>query len=329
MLVGLALPRVVPFKGEIVIRRSPMLVYAYVASSRNYLSWAPWAADDPAPVTALAGPATGIGSIVRWHTEVEGAHSGERVITAAVARRSIGERVMLEHYPPIVGRLQLTPVPLGTKLDWSANIDTGYNPIERWRAQLNLKQALGGRISLGLSRLATQVERFNTIPFDDLQPELVNTPAVTFAYREVDVSLNSADTIASLRKNYSDIAGLLAANRIPVNGAPLKINVEEEAPTERILAALPVAAGTILPAGLGVGISQSYAGPAWRLRTTGTYPELLKFRTRVNMLLAASGLTLVAPSWEIYTPRGQAGEVNAELFMPIDIDTSPTSAAKR
>lgn len=327
-LIGLALPRVVTFAAETQIRRTPVLVYAYATSSRNYVGWAPWAADDPAPDVALGGPAVGVGSIVRWRANVDGARSGERTITAATDQRQIEESVKLAHYPPIVGRLELARSGAGTRVTWSGQIDTGYNPIERWRAQLQLKQALRGQVNLGLKRLATQVERFNTIPFDDLKPELVNTPSVSFAYREIDVSINSNDTIASLQQTYRDLARVLVANRIPVIGPPLKINVEEEAPAERVLAALPVAAGTSLPADLGVGISQSYAGPAWRLRATGAYPDLLRLRARVNMLLAASGLTLVAPSWEVYTPHGDAGQVDAVLFFPVDIVASAEGKAR-
>lgn len=101
------------------------------------------------------GPASGPGATVRWNDPEWG--EGEWTLTHAEPDRLVRYEAQVEGGSIVTrGRIELTPVAEGTRIDWSESGDFGWNPVLGFMA-LAMDRLQGTEMDKTLDRLEEQL----------------------------------------------------------------------------------------------------------------------------------------------------------------------------
>jgi effector-binding domain-containing protein len=123
-------------------------------------------------------------------------------------------------------------------------------------------------------------------------------------------------------KAYFEILSFIDANGLAENGAPMSI-VRGFAGSElRFDAAIPVrgTAAATPRAGAAVRLGLTYAGPAIRVRHTGSYRQLGATHRKITAYLAALGLERNGDPWETYISdpsRVPEAQLLTDVYYPV------------
>lgn len=155
-LVGFLLPSDYRVARTVVIDAPPQHVYQNVADLKKWKNWGVWFQRDPQMHIEYSGPMANVGMKSIWESDTQG--NGEMIITSLEQNKL----VVYDLYFPDMdmrsqGRLTLTAMETGTKVEWSDSGDVGMNPINRYFV-LFLDSMLGPDFEAGLTNLKTVSE---------------------------------------------------------------------------------------------------------------------------------------------------------------------------
>ncbi len=158
MAGGMLLPSEQHVERSVVIEADSAEVFALVSDLRAFNEWSPWADIDPdGTVYEFSGPATGVGSKVKWSSEHPNVGTGTQEIIEFKPNSMVKTELRFEGFDtPSYGSFKLEPADGGTRVTWAfdANFD---NMIGRWMG-LMMDNWVGGDYERGLERLKKLAE---------------------------------------------------------------------------------------------------------------------------------------------------------------------------
>lgn len=130
-------------------------VFARVADLRQWASWTPWQAKDPAMTITYSEVSSGRGAWQKW----AGPRAGKGELTVTVHEppgRLEYDLFFPEFGMQSKGEVVIAPAAggAGVRVTWSDSGDLGLNPVNRWLG-LFLDRMVGGDFEAGLAKLKT------------------------------------------------------------------------------------------------------------------------------------------------------------------------------
>ena len=322
IIIGFALPRTNQVEVKIEIDAHQATVFALVNDFRRFALWSPWADTDPNARFLYSGPHRGEEAMVTWDGAIIG--SGNQLITESRPFERVG--ITMSPGEPGEARswFALEPGVGTTIITWGFEADYGLNIVGRYFAPM-----LGGVVARdyhdGLVALKELAESLPRADFSDLEIEHIVVEATDIAFLPTTSQPDPAAISDALGKAYFQILGFIDDNNMTEAGAPLSITRSFNGAELIFDAAIPVRGiGEETPRlGLGVRISQTYAGPVIRIRHTGSYKLLNSTHRKMSAYLAALGIERNGAAWESYV--SDPGKVPEEdlltyVYYPIKVD---------
>ncbi len=141
-----------------IIKAAPATVYRYIANFHEFNRWSPWAQRDPETKYEFSGPAFGPGSTMSWSSQHPEVGSGSQQVTEAEAPHRLKVRLEFgEDMGEAFSGYTLEPQAEGTKLTWTFDSETGFNPLHRFFG-LMMDKWVGSDYEQGLANLKQLVE---------------------------------------------------------------------------------------------------------------------------------------------------------------------------
>ena len=156
--IGFFLPQNAHVERSITTSASPAAVYAAIDGFERFNEWSPWASLDPSTRYSYAGPATGVGARMEWHSDDPDVGSGSQQITAVEPGRSVTST--LDFGSDGIATTKMTLVPEGsggTRIVWAMDMSFAGNFIGRYFGPF-LDRMVGPDYDEGLRRLKQLVE---------------------------------------------------------------------------------------------------------------------------------------------------------------------------
>jgi uncharacterized protein YndB with AHSA1/START domain len=151
-VIGLLLPKEVPYEGSIEIDATPEQVWQFTNTLENMDKWSPWTVKDPNIKQEFTGTAGEVGSENCWDSQHEEVGKGCQKITAVEANKKMSTSMAFERPFKSTGSasVELTPTENGTSVTWAMVgdfpfpmslmtpfMDMEANMSEEWNAGLN------------------------------------------------------------------------------------------------------------------------------------------------------------------------------------------------
>lgn len=158
-LLALLIPRHWQVERAVQIRARPEQVYPLVAELRQWPQWAVWQARSAQREARYEGPSSGVGAVSEWHDR------GRRRLTVIAAEpdRSLDYELTGDGVQPTRGRIVLVAEPGGTRVSWTVEGDSGFNPWRRYFGFVAARRS-GDDVEHGLARLKRRSEDLATAP---------------------------------------------------------------------------------------------------------------------------------------------------------------------
>ena len=136
----------------------PASVFAQANDLKKYQTWNPFGKSDTAATYAYEGPATGMGSILKWSSTGQ---TGEGTMTIVASRPNEVVRYRLVFIRPMAGAgdMAITLQPQGnqTLVTWSMEGDKAYL-AKLMGLFMSMDKMIGGAFERGLAELKSIVE---------------------------------------------------------------------------------------------------------------------------------------------------------------------------
>ena len=150
-------------KRSIVIKAEPADIYEELASLKNFNTWAPWSAIDPAIKVSFEGPESGVGAKMNWVSENKNVGEGSQWITEAEENRKVKTAMKIRDFEgDFTSEFILEPVENGTKVTWAYYGDvSGTGPMNAAMGKFFgafTDSMLGPQYEQGLNALKRRVE---------------------------------------------------------------------------------------------------------------------------------------------------------------------------
>ncbi|MCK7592399.1 SRPBCC family protein [Pseudomarimonas salicorniae] len=152
--VGWFLPDRVEVERDIVIDRPPAEVFALLDGFGRFNEWSPWRDYDATATYEYAGPARGVGAIMRWRGD---AGEGSQEIVAMEPPNSITVKLDFGTDGVATSHYLLRPAGAGTRLVWRFEFDAEGHLVSRW-FNLLLDRMIGPDYERGLADLKVLAE---------------------------------------------------------------------------------------------------------------------------------------------------------------------------
>lgn len=137
----------------------PAIVFSQTNDLRKYQTWNPFGKSDPAATYVYEGPATGLGSNVKWLSKGQ---TGEGTMTIVESRPNELVRYRLVFVRPMAGTgdMAITLQAQGnqTLVTWSMEGDKAYF-AKVMGLFMSMDKMIGGAFERGLAELKTIVEK--------------------------------------------------------------------------------------------------------------------------------------------------------------------------
>jgi len=166
--IGLMLPSQVHVERSTTIDRPQEIVFDYVNHIQNWNSWSPWYELDTTASFTLSGPPTGEGAKLNWVSTNKNVGTGTMTFTEVVAPSKIVQELNFMEEGVAVGTYMFESDGNGTKLTWSFEFDTGFNPLLRIIGKF-MDGMVGKDFERGLKNLKTLLE---AMPASEIEPEV-------------------------------------------------------------------------------------------------------------------------------------------------------------
>lgn len=161
-LLGLGLIYMIPeywtVQRSLEIKSDAAKIYPYLVNLQRWNEWTSLNTKPTEDVTiTFSGPESGVGAIQTWHNKSYDT-KGSLQITEAIADKSIQYMITMgQDSHEMKAQVQLQPLEQATRIVWSAEGHSGYNPKNRFFS-LFLDKFIGNDFELGLQQLKQKVE---------------------------------------------------------------------------------------------------------------------------------------------------------------------------
>ncbi len=330
------LPRHVMVTRATTINVEPAIVFAQVNDLKAQNTWSAWAMRDPAMQVIYSGPASGTGMKAEWESDSEG--SGAQTITESVPNTRVVTALDFGMGGLATATFALERAEGGTRLTWTMESDTGFNPLARWFG-LFMDSMVGPDFETGLLNLKAKLEGGAQANLEDRNiPGAVPSPASVIV-QELVPPLELPETAS--RTNPADAPRVVTLEPRPVAFArgsvkftqdttPEQVQMQVRQTYERVEAvmrglglmkdgdtmiitsamdpvhwdfavAVPIAVMPPSPAPVdGVEFGPSPGGRAVMAVHRGPYINIPATRERMASFIAGEGLTATRLMWEAY-----------------------------
>ena len=158
LLLGALLPRRVRVERSALVAAGPGVLFPLLASfKRGWLRWSPFGPQrDPTAQMVFSGADHGVGAVQRWTSQHLG--QGQMTLTAADPLRGVTYELQLGSRFKSGGRIDLSPDPAGTRVNWSTTVDLGPNPLMHYLGFL-IRSGMGQAFDEGLAALRREAEQ--------------------------------------------------------------------------------------------------------------------------------------------------------------------------
>jgi dienelactone hydrolase/carbon monoxide dehydrogenase subunit G len=174
VLGGFLLPKQMEVERSTLIESDPATIFEYVNSLEKFHSWSPWADMDPNMQVEFSGPEHGVGSSMRWSSDVPQVGKGVQRITVSEPSRRVANVLEFDGQSSSEVEFELVPEGNQTKVTWRFRVDFGSNPVSRY-VGLALDDALGPNYGRGLEKLEHLVENLPAIITEEVHYNVGDT----------------------------------------------------------------------------------------------------------------------------------------------------------
>ena len=164
---GWLLPDRTEMERSVVIERSPPQMFELLDGFGRFNEWSPWRDYDATAAYEYAGPARGVGAIMRWQGEKGG---GAQEIIASDPPHSITVQLDFGADGKALASWLLRPAGDGTRVTWRLESDAEGSWVGRW-FNLLLDRMVGPDYERGLADLKVLAEAEPPAPIAPPVPE--------------------------------------------------------------------------------------------------------------------------------------------------------------
>lgn len=319
IIIGLALPQRARVVASIEIDAPLATVFALANDFHRASLWLPWIETDPNVRIVYSGPDRGVGATITWDGLVVG--TGAQVITESIPYEHITTTINPGGPGEAKSWFDFVDTGRSTYLDWSFEVDYGYNIVGRFAALL-LTDIIRRDYEHGLASLKDIAESLPRADFSDLDVEQLVVEAQEIAYLPATSPPNAASISEAMGRAYFRILNFIDKHGLANAGAPLSITRSFSGSNLLFDAAIPVQGVTdATPRGeAGVKIGTTHAGTVIRAKHLGSYRSLGQTHQKIAAYLAALGIERDGVAWESYVSdptKVPEAEMLTYVFYPI------------
>jgi len=319
IIIGLALPQRARVVASIEIDAPLATVFALANDFHRASLWLPWIETDPNVRIVYSGPDRGVGATITWDGLVVG--TGAQVITESIPYEHITTTINPGGPGEAKSWFDFVDTGRSTYLDWSFEVDYGYNIVGRFAALL-LTDIIRRDYEHGLASLKDIAESLPRADFSDLDVEQLVVEAQEIAYLPATSPPNAASISEAMGRAYFRILNFIDKHGLANAGAPLSITRSFSGSNLLFDAAIPVQGVTdTTPRGeAGVKIGTTHAGTVIRAKHLGSYRSLGQTHQKIAAYLAALGIERDGVAWESYVSdptKVPEAEMLTYVFYPI------------
>ena len=319
IIIGLALPQRARVVASIEIDAPLATVFALANDFHRASLWLPWIETDPNVRIVYSGPNRGVGATITWDGLVVG--TGTQVITESIPYEHITTTINPGGPGEAKSWFDFVDTGRSTYLDWSFEVDYGYNIVGRFAALL-LIDIIRRDYEHGLASLKNIAESLPRADFSDLEIERIVVEAKEIAYLSAASPPDPASVSEAMGRAYFRILNFIDKHGLANAGAPLSITRSFSGSNLLFDAAIPVQGVTdATPRDeAGVKIGTTHAGTVIRAKHLGSYRSLGQTHQKIAAYLAALGIERDGVAWESYVSdptKVPEAEMLTYVFYPI------------
>lgn len=319
IIIGLALPQRARVVASIEVDAPLATVFALANDFHRASLWLPWIETDPNVRIVYSGPNRGVGATITWDGLVVG--TGTQVITESIPYEHITTTINPGGPGEAKSWFDFVDTGRSTYLDWSFEVDYGYNIVGRFAALL-LTDIIRRDYEHGLASLKNIAESLPRADFSDLEIERLVVEAKEIAYLSAASPPDPASVSEAMGRAYFRILNFIDKHGLANAGAPLSITRSFSGSNLLFDAAIPVQGVTdATPRNeAGVKIGTTHAGTVIRAKHLGSYRGLGQTHQKIAAYLAALGLERDGVAWESYVSdptKVPEAEMLTYVFYPI------------
>ena len=319
IIIGLALPQRARVVASIEIDAPLATVFALANDFHRASLWLPWIETDPNVRIVYSGPDRGVGATITWDGLVVG--TGAQVITESIPYEHITTTINPGGPGEAKSWFDFVDTGRSTYLDWSFEVDYGYNIVGRFAALL-LTDIIRRDYEHGLASLKNIAESLPRADFSDLEIERLVVEAKEIAYLSAASPPDPASVSEAMGRAYFRILNFIDKHGLANAGAPLSITRSFSGSNLLFDAAIPVRGVTdATPRNeAGVKIGTTHAGTVIRAKHLGSYRGLGQTHQKIAAYLAALGIERDGVAWESYVSdptKVPEAEMLTYVFYPI------------
>ena len=319
IIIGLALPQRARVVASIEVDAPLATVFALTNDFHRASLWLPWIETDPNVRIVYSGPDRGVGATITWDGLVVG--TGTQVITESVPYEHITTTINPGGPGEAKSWFDFVDTGRSTYLDWSFEVDYGYNIVGRFAALL-LTDIIRRDYEHGLVSLKNIAESLPRADFSDLEIERLVVEAKEIDYLSAASPPDPASVSEAMGRAYFRILNFIDKHGLANAGAPLSITRSFSGSNLLFDAAIPVQGVTdATPRDeAGVKIGTTHAGTVIRAKHLGSYRSLGQTHQKIAAYLAALGIERDGVAWESYVSdptKVPEAEMLTYVFYPI------------
>ena len=163
--IGLLLPSQVHVERSTTINLQQESVFDYVNQISNWNLWSPWFEMDTTASYTQSGPASGVGAKLSWVSTNKDVGRGSMTYTEVTSPSLIKQDLNFMEEGVATGIYSFAPEGGGTKVTWSLEFDTGFNPLLRIMGKF-MDGMVGKDFERGLNKLKSNLE---SLPAEEIQ----------------------------------------------------------------------------------------------------------------------------------------------------------------
>jgi hypothetical protein len=154
--LGFLLPNSGKIERHIEIERPAVHVFDMVNSTRRFLAWQPWTANDPGADVTFSDVVDGNGARASWASDMASVGKGsQEIMPGSVLEKEVRMKVEMPNRQG-VSAILIEPMDVGVKV--SMTFETQFNGlVERYKG-LYLDSEQGDKLNLALARLKATLE---------------------------------------------------------------------------------------------------------------------------------------------------------------------------
>ena len=299
IIIGLALPQRARVVASIEVDAPLATVFALTNDFHRASLWLPWIETDPNVRIVYSGPDRGVGATITWDGLIVG--TGTQVITESIPYEHITTTINPGGPGEAKSWFDFVDTGRSTYLDWSFEVDYGYNIVGRFAALL-LTDIIRRDYEHGLASLKNIAESLPRADFSDLEIERLVVEAKEIAYVSAASPPDPASVSEAMGRAYFRILNFIDKHGLANAGAPLSITRSFSGSNLLFDAAIPVQGVTdATPRDeSGVKIGTTHAGTVIRAKHLGSYRSLGQTHQKIAAYLAALGIERDGVAWESY-----------------------------